>query len=510
MRVAMGSCSGESWPKTVRDLNSSVLNKMPRDHTEPYVNTMYGPCHVEGSHTDMKKSLNLSDLVGKRQLTPDGARWLTLATDPFHDWNVPIAGYPDADCSNTVVQCFQYQQDLAAPGAVNWDTHICVNPFVSGASDLEFKQFSDGVPQMTATTDGTLAGILKIRSVTSGQLLAPNNTATYNPAGSSFTTLGSYTDLVKSCNRIIGLGFEVINTSAEIYKQGTVTCYKMPQSFTTSYLRYLNVNGDGQSAFPAILLREAPSTPAIASNLHGTVSWEASKGAYVVCTQQSVNNDITGTTYSPSLRSTTGDLLSGEYSHGSNVAITAATPVNGTTTVGKLFPFNIHGVMVTGLNANSTLRVRLRVYVERAPSCGTEDQSLAVLATPSAPFDAAALKVYSEVCGKMPVGVPVEMNSFGDWWKVISGIIKGVAIPIGTALGGPAGAAIGAGVASATLPVDAVFHPRPDPEGRGPVAESENFGSNDGPKKMRKADKTNKKNGKKQPKRNKKRVMLKR
>lgn len=77
----------------------------------------------------------LDALTDMKKITPDGKEWITLALDPFHDYNKQIAGYPDADASQTVVSCFQYQADLVAPGAVNWDCHIYNAP-VCKADDL--------------------------------------------------------------------------------------------------------------------------------------------------------------------------------------------------------------------------------------------------------------------------------------------------------------------------------------------------------------------------------------
>jgi hypothetical protein len=424
-----------------------------------------------------KGMLNLADLVGKRQLTTDGARWLTLAVDPFHDWNVPIAGYPDADCSNTVVQCFQYQADLAAPAAVTWDAHIYVNQDFSTAVEEEYKAdaSADNI-NLTGAAPGVMSGILKITTCLSGQLLAPTKAAAYAPTNGTYASLGTYADLAKPSSRIVGMGFEIINTSAEIYKQGTITAYKMPQVCEHTSQLYINAAGTADGILPVRMIREAPSTAAIASNLHGTVAWEAAKGAYVVCTQGTVENPITGVSRNPVLRSETGTIEEGAYLHGTRVGFTpVALPALATQYEDhKHIPFNTHGVMVTGLNANSTLRVRLRVYVERAPGCGTADQGLAVLATPSAVYDTAALKVYSQVAARMPVAVPVDMNAWGDWWRVISAIIKSVAVPVGTALGGPVGGTVGAGVAGIAMGLDQVFDPRPDSKGRGPVAHADN------------------------------------
>lgn len=422
-----------------------------------------------------RNSVGLAAAIGKKQLTPDGVNWLTLALDPFHDLNVPVAGYPDADCSNTVVQCFQYQVDFATPNAA-WDMHVYVNQSISQSGEYEYKAANNNVAQLSAQTPGNKQGILKITTCATGELLAPTKTVAYAPGSGQHSSMGNYTDLLNANSRIIGLGFEIINTSAEIYKQGSITCYKMPQTMGLSNCVYENAAGTGFGNSPVNLLKEAPSSVAIASNLHGTVAWEAAKGAYIVCTQQSTNNDLSGLTWIPTLRCADGTFPANDYMHGDQVNFTAAadpTRVNTLYAI-KNFPFNTHGAMLTGLNANSTIRVRLRVYVERAPSISSADTSLVVLATPSAPYDANALRIYSEVASKMPVAVPVSMNSMGDWWRVISGIAKSVALPIGQLLGGPKGQAIG-GIAAAGLgALDQVFPSEPTTRGAGPVPEGAN------------------------------------
>jgi len=69
------------------------------------------------------------------------------------------------------------------------------------------------------------------------------------------------------------------------------------------------------------------------------------------------------------------------------------------------------------------------------------------------------------------------MNAFGDWWKIVSGIAKTIAVPVGALLGGPTGGAIG-GVAAAGLSgLDSVFRDRLALKGAGPVPEAFNPGS---------------------------------
>jgi len=334
---------------------------------------------------------------------------------------------------------------------------------------------------MGASTCGNSSGILKMTTCDTGQLLAPVYNALYAPTNGTYFSLGSASDLVFSNSRIIGMGFEVINTSADIYKQGSITCYKMPQTLTPGHAQVNNAANTAKASIGTLNLKEAPSNTAAASNLHGTVTWEAAKGAYIVCTQMSSNNDLSGISSLLPVRSANGHITNGEYQRSlTPTFLTTAIPTVSLLAYPlKIVPFNTHGVMVTGLNVNSTLRVRLRVYVERAPSLGAEDSALLPLATPSAGYDAAALKLYSEVANRMPVAVPVDMNSWGDWWKIISGILKGCAVPVGAAIGGPGGAALGAGIAGATTGLDSVFlkGPATKKAGRGPMPDTMNPGA---------------------------------
>jgi len=382
--------------------------------------------------------------VREGHLTPDGAKWLVLALDPFHDLNEQVAGYPDADCSSTVVRQLNYEYDIGAPlGANAWDAHVYVNQALSFATEEEYKTNATASVTDNALAPGKCDGILKITTCSTGEKLAPPPGAAYAPANGAFNTLGSYSDLLQNNSRIIGLGFEIINTSAEIYKQGTILCYKQPQSASLGNIQYTNNAGTANGVCATRIIKEAPSTTSIAAKLHGSVSWEAGKGAMIVCTQMTTNNDLHSMDYIPTLRSVEdghiGDAA-GDYVHGTKVTFaTVATPTNilfpaGTNHGIKFMPFNTHGAMITGLNEASTLHVRLRVYLEQAPGINANDSSFVSLATPSAAYDFGALSAYSQVCARMPVAVPVQMNAMGDWFKLIAHELGRIVLPAGKAV----------------------------------------------------------------------------
>jgi len=135
----------------------------------------------------------------------------------------------------------------------------------------------------------------------------------------------------------------------------------------------------------------------------------------------------------------------------------------------KYVPFNSTGVMMSGLSPTSTFRIKMKMYVERAPHFN--DVTIAPLATPSAPYDATVLRLYSAALSQLPVAVPVSMNAFGDWFADVLSVIADVAGPIGSLVGGAPGSLIGAAasglartVSSAVRPKKSDSKPKPETE----------------------------------------------
>jgi len=163
----------------------------------------------------------LQALVDNKKISPDGREWLTLALDPFHDYNRQVAGYPDADASQTVVSCYQYQTEISTAGAGNWDCHI-YNGCVAKSDDLSvlnlhgtWKSQQEPAPsQQTMWKHGPL--VIE-KSATTGGNFAPAIPVDAAPIVSTLPALDN-TDLCSGITRIIGMGFEIHNTTADMYK----------------------------------------------------------------------------------------------------------------------------------------------------------------------------------------------------------------------------------------------------------------------------------------------------
>lgn len=401
----------------------------------------------------------LDKLVLSNSITQDGRDWLTLALDPFHDMDHAVAGYPDSDTSRTVVSCYQYAADFSKPAGVTtstWDAHVFSLPFAKDAGDLTMYDGATsagaGVYTPDVGTVGKTRNLINVEINNAGSSLFPTSHAEAVAGTRSVVSLPTpVTYWSGTSSRILGMGFEIVDTTADVYKQGALTAYRMPQMPSLTQQAYQSAAMEG--TIEALRYRTPPSSPAQAMLLSGTRQWLASEGAYVVCTQSSVLNPMC-TDSSTGIMLVGGNFRSAYAELGTHNAVTvnappAASVLYSTPTVH--FPFNTSGVMLTGLNANSTFRVKVKIYVEQAPLPYQND--LVVLATPSAPYDPVALEAYSKALTHVPVAVVAGDNSFGDWFAGVADVLSKVALPISAALTPvlPAAPVIGAAVTTAAM-----------------------------------------------------------
>lgn len=410
----------------------------------PYITTIGPGAHsiTIGMYNNNKPQF-LENLVKRNVLTPDGKDWLLLALDPFHDYEHTVAGYPDANGSQTVVSCYQYQTDISAPtsaGTGTWDAHVFTLPIAAAVASTiatEDPTWSNMVE--TASTQHAVLGPLNIFTNASGSDLVPAYPLTGAAAPTVVSLPGaSVTDLNSGCSRIIGMAFEVTNTTAKIYKQGAVTSYRMPQSVSdVSQECILNSASTQIGNISMLRARMPPSTTAQANLLKGTRTWAASEGVYATACQSSLANPIRQLSSTmvvfvdPPTGSSAHSVLFTDYvTHTSNTApaLSALSPL-----IEKTVPFDTTGSFLTGLSNETTLTVKVKYYVERAPTA--YESALAVLASPSAGYDEKALRLYSYAINELPVAVPVAENALGDWFRGVVRVLKNVAGGVSDVMG---------------------------------------------------------------------------
>lgn len=379
----------------------------------------------------MSYTRQLDALVAGHKITEQGRNWLIAALDPFHDREHQLAGYPDSDNSSTVVSCYQYQTELQRPTGIageTWDAHVYNSPQLVASSIDQYRQTVDNANLLyNKVGEGGITSFITCCGGPANSTLMPH----WAPLMSAMPGLG-VEDLSSGNSRVIAAGFEVINTTSELYKQGTITAYRQPTFSAPDHTRYhippeMAQNREQRGTMYGHAYNSPPTTANEAVLLRGTRTWNAADGAYVPIVFSTVHNPIIPES----------NHLSVMVLPNKDRLITAAHSDN---TDADLFPMgmktapmNTSGVFLTGLHNNTTLTIKVRVYVERAP--GTSQPDLAALASPSAPYDANVLDLYSSVLSQLPVAVDFASNGLGDWWRAAMSVISTVARPLSEVAG---------------------------------------------------------------------------
>jgi len=381
----------------------------------------------------------LNRIANKTGMTQDGKLWLTKAVDPFHDFQVAPAGYPDGEADRSVIKDFVLSMNVTRPATVpntdNWDCLITID-------DCPHRSDADAHVMHGTTV------IASANPAVQGYYPYGGCTARSGPVGNDLTKvlsvgntlaidtieipLDSYQDKM----RIISSGFEAHNTTAEYFKQGSVTVFEMPSSVTNASVvitetdavvstQILNI----RSVKPKPVL---PTDVAEATILTGSKSWEAREGCYVVGAMQDMTPrpryrvPCGSLFFDPALSqqvvSKAGWMESGEVGYTEPIIEWLSGIKSPPTTF--LSNYNTRGAYFTGLSPETSLTIYYRISIQSFPN---PDSPLVSLAVPSPMSDIVAQAAYSEIMSRMPVGVKVKENGLGDWFTgAVAKIIDGV------------------------------------------------------------------------------------
>jgi len=403
----------------------------------------------------------LDKLEKKNGLTTDGRAWLVAACDPFHDSDIALAGYPDVNSSATIVQLVKKQLQIVPPvglaAGANWDASMVLFPRMASLPLQSFVTVNAGgtstVPA-TAPLTSVRAGGFVCNTGIQGANLWPSALVPQIPLGQLVTsTFTDCSDFISGDCRIIGMGFEVVNTTANINKQGQVTAWRMPSRPTADTIYIPNATVAATQSYPIYTNRMPPGIISDCQLLYGSRSWAAEEGIYTVSRQNTDSNPLAAPDYTPDAYVVT-DAFDTQITQ--NLYLPFA-PVGGKP-VDLHTPHDLSGCQFTGLSNATTLTVNVRWLIERSPA--PQEHDLVVLATPSACYDPLSLELYCHCLSSMPPGVMLKENALGDWFrKALDGVAK-FAPTIGTALAsvGVPGAQMignivskGAGVGSALI-----------------------------------------------------------
>jgi len=366
-------------------------------------------------------------------ITPEGRDFLVATLDPFHDSQLQnLAGYPDIEVSPSVVRIIKQSITIAKGTGVagDWDCQIVQWPWLK---NLPFSQSTARVDNSIQSFGNTqpLGGlqILQVPSIS-------GNFDLNNPAVVATGALEIQDDLLQGSNRMIGMGFEVHNTTAEIYKQGSVCSYMMHNVPKDASIFTNDVTIPGvvparscvSSCFNGTSFRSLPRTTAEAMLIPGSVEWKAADGVYAVGRFAGVDNPPFTVDYNLPVLFEVDDLPSSvavAYPNTSQIIFPRNALVQPTTggtgsscPAWKSFPIHTSGAIFTGLSDQTSLRLNWNVILETFP--GPRDAKDLTIATPSASFDPRTLEIYSHTLCHAPVAVPVGENPLGEWFMNIA------------------------------------------------------------------------------------------
>lgn len=378
----------------------------------------------------------LQKLIDEQKLSPEGLAWLTVATDPWHDTKIKgVAGLPDAQVGDSLV--FQVVQELVIVkpgtlGAGNWKVRIANQPFLQKQKVGPGKYYGDVV-----SIDNSITFDREIWPVQVNYALDASDFASTVPVGSAGIELPQ--EFTKGTVKLIGMGIEVFNTTAEINKQGTVSYIRMSQPDTDDFFGYVSQSTPVNTwAFRSLRpFREPPKNLSEMSNYPGFAQTEAREGYYApVIIKVNANNR--------NYPITKGLLTLAEDPEGGPInpvgidchsSQSAATIVPGNITTfysvqnnPLLTDCDTNVVMFTGLSDATTLTLRVRFICERFPN--DSEKQMLVIATPTAPYDPVAIELYTRAVSQMPCGVPFSENPAGEWWLKMINEIAELAVPM--------------------------------------------------------------------------------
>jgi len=364
---------------------------------------------TEPDSKDVKKG---EKVLNSAILTDSGRDWVVRALDPMHDTPVKCNGYPDFTNISTVVQEINMSQQVTWAAGTNFDLHVW-NAVDFASTGTNVAGLCASYCPQTSVVSGSsgqyvpMSGVI-IQTVQSGNAFLPD----YNTPSVSTTLVSTNLDpganYISSQCRLIGIGIEVINTTAEINKQGTCTVYRQPQTLNRVNVDLQakdSVNNTTYGATPYKAYAMPPTQLAEALILPGAKQWDASEGCYLVPTLSNVINefapfDNTGRIYLANNYGT-------NYPSGNMGAlISQLLPAVSTSALSPVYypsVFNTSGCLMTGCSPTSTFTVNVKYLVESAPG---PRSPFVTLSQPSAAYDPEAIRLYSQMVNHLPSGVP--------------------------------------------------------------------------------------------------------
>lgn len=405
-----------------------------------------------------------------KHFTPDEQAYIISQVDPFHDTPYKLSGAPSVLQSRSLVLTLNQQRTITAadfgivtPGS-KFDCHFALIPMIKDESvytgNLQGVGNFQGSNQPALESDIALLSPFCISAVehTAGgseiTFALPNGSTGFignNSSGISTFVDGNGYEQSRYL-RLLGHAFEVVDSSPQIYQQGTCTVYATPncEHHGMSNVDWVDAVPAVRTAYaPVAHMAVPPSNIATTQNIGGTHSWDACEGAYVIARRSGGEPQFKKLDVIPKLF--TGSMpTAGErdplasyafVSRSIQQTVAPAPPTQSNAT----WDYNVSGAYFTGLSTDyCTLRATYKSFWEILPSA--DDTTLVSVATPTLPSNPEVYRIIDLILADAPVGVRQTDNPSGEYWRSLmrsaAKIGRAIAPPI-TLMNPAAGAMIG-------------------------------------------------------------------
>jgi hypothetical protein len=406
-------------------------------------------------------------------MTKDGATWMTVCADPFHDYQMRVEGLPDLEPRMSIVQTHNFSASITKPlnAPANFDARILFTGYSGRGSDST----ELAAPSLTFTGSGANVGLVSESQVANvvhftdggvgtpwpqqdnpemGDIIVecvPSGTVCSYPehfadrmAGTGLTSWHAYnTRFNGSAGRLIAIGIEVVNTTAEVYKQGTVFVCQ-PNSHLWRGIRSATMGAGATDTLKGFtdqrysVVNGVPTFPSQHAQTPGSQTWEAAKGVYAIPRLCELNIQPTHGEVGESWGMREGDPIIGAIADYSKEVVVTYPYGDTVATTNVRFKYD-HGhswsgftpisMYFAGLSNQTTLELRVRAIVEYFP---TPSETLISLASPSPIYDPVAFQAYALIARNAPYAVPVGFNMDSRYFKMVLQVLSnaGLAAPL--------------------------------------------------------------------------------
>lgn len=343
----------------------------------------------------------------------------------------------------SVVKMHNQSYTLTIPSGVtgDWDATVaftgcmsCMNhnPTLATSTTLHGVTYDS-----TDLSSGTAFGSLIVKAGAAGEALRLQKVDNQTHTALAACDPGSSLD---RC-RLIAVAYEVTNTTADMYRQGSVTTAALhigPGDFKIATYKDSNETPIADSFKQVWFGPTFAATRSSLISVPGSSTWAARDGVYAIprLTTGTIGAEVPHNSDRAVLAKDTSSSVHWRYSKPSAlVDLEGSIPyVEGVSASGFL-PIQS---FFTGLSEQTALTVTFRTIVEYFPEFTSP---LLPLASPSTPYNPAALEYYSEIARIAPYAVPVSENEAGDYFRRIAKIASTILKATAPMMGGWAGPA---------------------------------------------------------------------